>query len=488
VDIDAAAVEVTKLSLLLKVLEGETGEIAQRDFLKERERILPDLANNIKCGNSLIGPDFYDQSEIDLLDDEARYRVNVFDWKTGFPEVFMQGGFDCVLGNPPYVRPHNMTDEDKKYFWLAYLTFRAKSDLYCCFIEQSTSLLKDNGIFSFIVSNGFLRLDSFHPLRKHFLLSGQIEQIVDFTGNVFSSAAVKTAIFVLRKGKINPAHEIEVKVCAPGADSLINEAIKIRQSDFSGTYMNIFDLSITDERDGFTTNFISGTFELGTVYGLSFGIKTGDDSKFLTFSKDSSPATKPLLRGENIHRYSHEFVSEYVDFRPDVMIAHRKTARPGTAQRYEQPKLLIRDTGGLLEAQYDAENYYVKDVIIVHAPANNIAAPSLHYLIGILNSKAMAFYYNVTFPTLHVQRGEVASLPIRPIDFTNPTDVEKHDRMVSLVDKMLTLVPKRRAEANPQAATQLDAQISATDRQIDRLVYELYGLTEEEIALVEGAK
>ncbi|MCX6867499.1 MAG: N-6 DNA methylase, partial [Verrucomicrobia bacterium] len=91
VDIDAAAVEVTKLSLLLKVLEGETGEIAQRDFLKERERILPDLANNIKCGNSLIGPDFYDQPEMDLLDDEARFRVNVFDWKTAFPEVFKQG-------------------------------------------------------------------------------------------------------------------------------------------------------------------------------------------------------------------------------------------------------------------------------------------------------------------------------------------------------------------------------------------------------------
>jgi hypothetical protein len=99
VDIDAAAVEVTKLSLLLKVLEGETGEIAQRDVLKERERILPDLANNIKCGNSLIGPDFYDAPEMDLLDDESRFRVNVSDWKTGFTEVFKQGGFDCVFGD-----------------------------------------------------------------------------------------------------------------------------------------------------------------------------------------------------------------------------------------------------------------------------------------------------------------------------------------------------------------------------------------------------
>ena len=81
----------------------------------------------------------------------------------------------------------------------------------------------------------------------------------------------------------------------------------------------------------------------------------------------------------------------------------------------------------------------------------------------------------------------MAKIPIRPIDFTNPADIEKHDRMVSLVDRMLALVPKRRAEANPQTAAQLDAQIAATDRQIDRLVYDLYGLTEDEIALVEGA-
>jgi hypothetical protein len=77
-------------------------------------------------------------------------------------------------------------------------------------------------------------------------------------------------------------------------------------------------------------------------------------------------------------------------------------------------------------------------------------------------------------------------LPIKRV-LTNPPDIEKHDRMVALVDRMLALVPKRRAEANPQAAAQLGTQISATDRQIDRLVYDLYGLTEEEIALVEGA-
>ena len=81
VDIDSQAVEVTKLSLLLKVLEGETQQQLQRDFISERQRILPDLGDNIQCGNSPIGPDFYENEQMQMLDDETKYRVNVFDWE-----------------------------------------------------------------------------------------------------------------------------------------------------------------------------------------------------------------------------------------------------------------------------------------------------------------------------------------------------------------------------------------------------------------------
>ena len=112
VDIDAQAVETTKLSLLLKVLEDETAESidAQLSFL--HERALPDLSANIKCGNSLIGPDFYDDAQLGLagLDDEERYRINVFDWQAEFAEIVGKAvpeerrGFDAVIGNPPYIR------------------------------------------------------------------------------------------------------------------------------------------------------------------------------------------------------------------------------------------------------------------------------------------------------------------------------------------------------------------------------------------------
>lgn len=113
VDIDPQAVEVTKLSLLLKVLEGENEQTLVKHLRLFQERALPDLANNIKCGNSLIGPDFYEGQQMDLLDEEERYRINAFDWEAEFPEIMAAGGFDAVIGNPPWGATYSQ--EEKQY-------------------------------------------------------------------------------------------------------------------------------------------------------------------------------------------------------------------------------------------------------------------------------------------------------------------------------------------------------------------------------------
>jgi predicted type IV restriction endonuclease len=119
VDVDPQAVEVTKLSLLLKVLEDETDETLESQLRLFKERALPDLDDNIKCGNSLISLDFYNRPQMGLLDEEEQRRINVFDWEDAFPDIF-QGddpGFDAVVGNPPYVRPHKLATYEKEYFW-----------------------------------------------------------------------------------------------------------------------------------------------------------------------------------------------------------------------------------------------------------------------------------------------------------------------------------------------------------------------------------
>jgi type I restriction-modification system DNA methylase subunit len=476
VDIDPQAVEVTKLSLSLKVLEGESQESIGLQLGLFKERALPDLGRNIQCGNSLIGPDYYEGKM--FPDEEERYRVNAFNWQAAFPQIFITGGFDVVIGNPPYVRPHNIEPEAKEYFWRTYKSFVKKSDLYCCFMEKCVGLLKSNGLFGFIVSNGWLRLDSFEELRKILLSKTTLNIIIEFEDYVFD-ATVKTLIFVLSNG-YKPNHKIKVSKAVANSNLAGLDFRGILQDAFNNKYKHNFDLSIDELTEYIKQKMTKNATSLGSEFSLSFGLKTGDDNLFLGMIKKSNQY-KPLLRGANIHRYEETFLGEYVWYVPDKMTEHRRTARPGIAERFEQPKILIRDTGGGLEGTYDHESFYVKDVLIVEHSLKDTF--SLKYLCGILNSRLMKFYYETSFPTLHVQRDELASLPII-INFSNPTQNARRIKIVSLVERMLEL--HKQSPRTPQEKEMLQREIESTDGAIDALVYELYGLTGEEIKIVEG--
>jgi hypothetical protein len=151
VDIDTQAVEVTKLSLLLKVLEGESGETIGANLRLFHDRALPDLGNNIKCGNSLIGPDYYDNAQLSMFDEEERLRINVFDWQTEFKRIMDAGGFDAVIGNPPYRREkdfkHLLDDIAITPFGKRYRS--ARMDLWYYFVHRGMEVLRSDGV-SFI--------------------------------------------------------------------------------------------------------------------------------------------------------------------------------------------------------------------------------------------------------------------------------------------------------------------------------------------------
>ena len=199
VDIDAQAVEVTKLSLLLKVLEGESEQTLVTQLRFYHERALPDLGRNIKCGNSLIGPDFYDQQEMDFLDEEERYRINVFDWNAEFREIMKAGGFDAVIGNPPYVRME-MFKPIKDYLRANYFSHAERADLYVYFIERAKKLLTHGGRFGMIVSNKFLRGNYGERLRQFLGENFCVERIVDFAGlPVFKGATVRTIVLLMSR-------------------------------------------------------------------------------------------------------------------------------------------------------------------------------------------------------------------------------------------------------------------------------------------------
>ncbi len=202
-------------------------------------------------------------------------------------------------------------------------------------------------------------------------------------------------------------------------------------------------------------------------FSLSFGLKTGDDEKYLTFNPMGSQHCKKLLRGANVNRWIIDFKGEYVIYLPEEMRKNKSTARPGNKKRFEQPKVLVRDTGGGLMATYDNDNYYVKDVIIIEDEHCNESI--LKVLAALLNSKTLRWYYETSFPTLHVQRDELAALPIPKSVFE--TELRP---IINFVDQILAA-----KKANPQADTR------EMEQEIDLLVYHLYGLTYEEVLIVD---
>ena len=158
---------------------------------------------------------------------------------------------------------------------------------------------------------------------------------------------------------------------------------------------------------------------------------------------------------------------------------------------YNGKKILIRKTGHGINAVLDIDNYWVIQVIYIFKLKENINEDYL-YILGLLNSKLMYFYYYETFGEKdkqafpHVRQSQVLELPIKRINFNDKTEKEMHDKMVALVDSIIALNKKLAVEKNPNAVTMVSRQINAVDKQIDALVYKLYNLSDEEVKIIEG--
>ena len=204
VDLDPGAVEVSQLSLYLKMLEGENrASLAKnRELFGGDAPLLPPLQNNIKCGNSLIASDF-------SLNPDDLLRVRAFDWPEGFRDIMQNGGFDVVIGNPPYVRQESLK-ESKAYFQKTYEAFSGTGDLYTYFMERGVKLLKPGGRYSIIVSSSFLRATYAEALRETLRKHAAVHRIVDFGGLAVFADAKDTyvCIPVLVRGEQPPKIEV----------------------------------------------------------------------------------------------------------------------------------------------------------------------------------------------------------------------------------------------------------------------------------------
>ncbi|MGI8967037.1 MAG: Eco57I restriction-modification methylase domain-containing protein, partial [Limisphaerales bacterium] len=478
VDIDAQAVETTKLSLLLKVLEGETQQSLQPVLRMFQERALPDLGNNIKCGNSLIGPDFYEQQQMDLLDDEARYRVNVFDWKDGFPEIFKEGGFAAVIGNPPYVLGRETFDVGvKEYLASHYESFGGKYDLYVYFTEKAVWLTREQGRLGYILPNTLLANENAAPLRRLITKKTCIDVIRTFTKRVFKKAQVESVVIVVAKDQPTPESKVTIEA---------EPVSTIAQSTFSNSADCRFNIHTDSQTENLLQKVCSKTVALGSLCSICIGIQLGGSSgnrkkeSFLSTGK-SNDTLKPVLDGKNINRYQQNWMGIYVSYGDWL---HRKRDE----KYFLNEKILIRQIGAVPIATYDETGKYTLNTIYNLMSASEY---SLRYILAIVNSKLGRWFWskvNSDFKSLFpkIKKAQLESIPIHSIVFTNPDDKAMHDRTVKLVEQMLAMNRQLVATRTPQEKSSLERQISATDTQIDRLVYDLYGLSAEEIAIVEA--
>jgi type I restriction-modification system DNA methylase subunit len=471
VDIDAQAVEVTKLSLLLKVLENASGQLGL-----SMERVLPDLGNNIKCGNSLIGYDYFEGQL--LPSEEERIRVNPFNWKKEFPETFSHGGFDIVIGNPPWISlsgkfgaeiypPKQIEYLVQNYHGNTYMP-----NMYEYFVSQGLNLVKKNGYFSFIVPDrlGFNR--QFIELRKRILNESRIVSLVYKTP--FPNVTADTLVFVFQK-------------CTPEENAIVRisehekTVIDQKQSDLlsrSGYVFGYFDdlktMSLIDKIESSNIKPLKDYCETTSGYG--------GKSKLITESQ-ISPKQIQTLKGESIGRYVLRKIF-FFEFKKEN-ITGRTTDKNKLGAT---PKILLRKTGDKIIATFDETGIFPEQSL--YFLFNKKDSVDYKYLLGLLNSKLLTVYYRAKSLTnknsiAQVKKVDLDELPIHTVSASN--EQVQHDKIVLLVEKMLELQKRLAKAKTPQERESLERQIQDTDSSIDSLVYDLYGLNEEEVKILEGS-
>jgi len=507
VDINEESVEIAQLALWLRTAKPH--------------RKLNSLNENIKCGNSLI-------SDPIIAGEKA------FNWQEQFPKVFEKGGFDVVIGNPPYVEA---AENDKEYYKLNFPAVEGHIDLFELFIQKGIDLLKDKGFFSFINPNTVLSNLYSQKLRRKMVYEYGLCEVLNFGMDVFQDPTVHTCIIIMNKGV--QYSEIKVKQKIKSAEDVnlpFDYTVSVvdieKNSNFS------FDLTLNASERALFKKF-QGLPTLGEFCYLRQCIKTGNDKEYVTQSKELLPYPwKKTLRGKGMSRYAL--------FDDDVYVKYGNwLARNwNNTSFYECDKIAVRETGDRINACLDTEHRYFLSSLYSVYPKNPYSIEVLKTLLAILNSRFATFFIQkIAFDLTEgaftkVRTNQLARLPL-------PNIKENIDeRLVLLSDKMLSLnsqlqdkrsrflrrlienfdgikvttvlqtfdqldfkgfvaeLKKQKIKLSLvqqdewedyfnqycQACQELSEQINATDNEIDQRVFDLYGLTPEEREIVENSK
>jgi adenine-specific DNA-methyltransferase len=528
VDLDANAVEVSKLSLLLKCMEGETAASVKTITLNLNDRVLPNLDNNIKDGNSLIDTDIYD-TEIDFGEEK---KIKPFSWEKAFPEVFKRhvkedksllykaqynkvkkldddtndlintlsvsepksfygnnnGGFDIVIGNPPYVK---VTDtEIFNYFQTKYLHQDYQQDLYLLFLERYSHLLVKGGLLGIIIPNTWLQSIKFRNIRKYLITNYFWDKILHNKDRVFE-AIVDTHVLIFQKNKILKNKDVIIDV-SQKKDISNYQTINQYELPDDGDVINI--ISKEEDKKLFEKIKNKSTFIVRECFS-NVGVKPFQvgkgipkqtrqvvDNKPFVAEGVNKPKGKdwlPLLRGSLINRYTNFWDNNsWIQYGEWL-------AEPRKLDVFEaSEKIVVRQTGDSIIATVIGPNIICRNNlhVIISNELNH------KFLLGVINSKLTNFYYHQINPEVGEALAEVKKTHVEqlPIPLLKKEDKKSHDEIIKHVDLLLKLNEEIKNEKLQSNIEQLKQRIEHSEDKINQLVYELYELTPEEIAIVEG--
>ncbi|MCG7280139.1 Eco57I restriction-modification methylase domain-containing protein [Chryseobacterium taklimakanense] len=470
VDIDLQATEVSQVSLFLKLLEDETMATANDMNVLFAEKILPDLSGNIKCGNSLIGYEIMD-GVLEFGKEEMR-KLNPFDFEQAFPAVFSgkRRGFDCIVGNPPYLKltVKNTDSIILDYYKNHFQSYSGGSskNLFQLFIERVIQL--DSKSISYIVPESLLTTDSNGLLRKMMVQNFHLSSLVTFDHFVFGDATIGTTVFV---GDIAKQKESKILKMDEDGKEYFQFDIQLKET------VEPWDVSLNDVNKTLFEKIISKSDSLKDLVNFSKGMVVKNRNEVLEYNSQSP--NLPFVLGNCMNRYFLKY-DRYGDYKNLEVIGGTRDFSKQT----RTPRILVRRTGKELCAVYTEEKQLVESTLYIGVSET----VNLKFVLALVNSRFLTFYLQKKLVTNasgfpQILMGQLEQLPIPKI---TPENQPLHDALVKLVDQMLQA---KKDEQN--AVTDHDKNFyrnltQSLDNRINKTVYQLYNLTDQEIALVEG--
>ena len=482
VDLDPEAIEIAQLNLLLKTLE-------------DRER-LPNLSHNIECGNSLISGNEEELKKYFGKDCKAK---KPFNWEEKFKDVFKQGGFDVIIGNPPYIDSEEMVKKDKDFRLYCsdiYESAKGNWDIFCVFIQRGLDLIKDGGYLGIIVPNKLLSADYAFKIRE-IIKRYSIISINDYSDIHVFGANVYPIVILIKKQKPNSSHQILINSFKE-KDGLIelNKQNKINQSIldlYKNSWSPIFNYS---EETNFVDEIIRKSKplkEFCNVYGAAT-VAEAYKLKEILKNLDKEKDYFKFINTGTIDRYIQLWdkgKTQYIKqsyLKPIVMKNGLKEFLPNRYNNSVKEKIIIAGMTKKIESVLDSDGEFLagKSTTIIETQKVN-----LKFIIGILNSKLLTFIYKNIFKSLSLAGGflrigtpQIKELPIIIPDETFIKNfVIKVDKIINLNQNLQKLDPI----LDEEEYKELKSEIDKTDKEIDKKVYKLYGLTEEKIKVVENS-